>query len=269
MNKDMDSLAPEAEPGLASQPSTGGRKVLVAVATYNEIANLPIFVRRLREILPEVDLLVIDDGSPDGTGQWCDEQMKADPHLRCLHRQGKLGLGTAIIAAMQYAIKHEYDVLVNLDADLSHPPEMIPPMLAAQSETTSAEADSATTVVLGSRYVPGGGIEGWPLKRHIMSRAINLYSRILLKLPIKDCSGSIRVYPVPLLKRIEFDSFLSHGYSFFEEILHRLNEQGARFVEYPFVFVERQYGRSKINMREARKAVWVIFRLGLRVWRPF
>lgn len=242
----------------------GGPRVLVAVATYNEIANLPIFVQRLRDTLPEVDLLVIDDASPDGTGKWCDAQMEIDPHLRCIHRQGKLGLGTAIIEAMQYAIDNGYDVLMNLDADLSHPPEMVVPMLAAQ-----AAADPKTTVVLGSRYVPGGGVEGWPLKRHIMSWAINLYARVLLKLPVKDCSGSIRVYPVAILRKVDFDCFLSHGYSFFEEILLRLHQQGARFVEHPFVFVERQYGKSKINMREARKAVWVIFRLGLKVWRPF
>ncbi len=236
-------------------------RVLVAVATYNEIENLPIFVRRLKDTLPEVDLLVIDDGSPDGTGQWCDEQQATDERLVCSHRQGKLGLGSAIVAAMQFAIDHGYDILVNLDADLSHPPEKIPQLLAAVHEH-----GPATTVAFGSRYAPGGGIEGWPLRRHLMSRAINLYARTLLRLPVSDCSGSFRAYPVALLRQIDFDTFESRGYSFFEEILLRLKQVGAGFVEVPFTFVERRYGRSKINLREARRAVWIIFRLGLKVW---
>ncbi len=239
-------------------------RILVAIATYNEIENLPILVERLVDTLPEADLLVIDDGSPDGTGKWCEEHAKMNARMHCLHRKGKPGLGSAIIAAMQYAVENNYDVMINLDADLSHPPEKIPEMLEAWRT-----GSSNNTVVIGSRYVEGGGISGWPLKRHFMSRSINLYTRWLLWLPMADCSGSFRAYPVKLLRKIDFDSFLSYGYSFFEEVLYHLKEQGATFVEVPFQFVERQYGSSKINMRKAMVAVWTIFRLGLKAWRPF
>ncbi|QDU77243.1 Undecaprenyl-phosphate mannosyltransferase [Bremerella volcania] len=239
-------------------------RVLVAIATYNEIENLPNLVERLVDTLPEADLLVIDDGSPDGTGQWCEEHAKMNARMHCLHRKGKPGLGSAIIAAMQYAIDNNYDVMINLDADLSHPPEKIPDLLEAWQA-----GPSESTVVIGSRYVPGGGISGWPMKRHFMSRGINVYTRWLLWLPMADCSGSFRAYPVHLLRKIDFDSFLSYGYSFFEEVLYHLKEQGATFVEVPFQFVERQHGSSKINMRKAMVAVWTIFRLGLNAWRPF
>ncbi|MHC2070099.1 polyprenol monophosphomannose synthase [Bremerella sp. T1] len=245
-------------------PSKRTGRVLVAVATFNEIENLPIFVERLVDTLPNVDVLVIDDGSPDGTGDWCEEYRKTNPHLFCLHRKGKPGLGSAIIAAMRYAVENNYDVMVNLDADLSHPPEKIPELLAAWEE-----GDAHNRVVVGSRYTTGGGIVGWPLKRHFMSRAINIYTRWMLWLPMKDCSGSFRAYPVSLLKQIDFDSFLSQGYSFFEEVLYHLKEKGAEFVEVPFQFVEREHGSSKINMQKAMIAVWTIFKLGLRVWRPF
>ena len=117
--------------------------------------------------------------------------------------------------------------------------------------------------------MPGGSITGWPWKRHLMSRAINLYTRWLLWLPMADCSGSFRAYPVKLLREIDFDAFLSHGYSFFEEILYHLKKQDAAFVEVPFQFVERQFGSSKISLAKAMVAVWTIFRLGLRVWLPF
>ncbi|MBI1249815.1 glycosyltransferase [bacterium] len=239
-------------------------QVLIAVATYNEIDNLPIFVERLVDTLPNVDLLVIDDGSPDGTGDWCEEQSQINTRIHCLHRRGKPGLGSAIIAAMQYAIDNDYDVMVNLDADLSHPPEKIHELLEAYEN-----GPEGRTVVIGSRYMAGGSITGWPMKRHFMSRAINLYTRWLLWLPMADCSGSFRAYPVKLLREIDFDAFLSHGYSFFEEILYHLKKQDASFVEVPFQFVERQFGSSKISMSKAVIAVWTIFRLGLRVWRPF
>lgn len=265
----MNKIADKTESIRRNQTSSGDHRpaktgrVLIAVATYNEIDNLPIFVERLADTLPQVDLLVIDDGSPDGTGDWCDQEAKVNPRIHCLHRRGKPGLGSAIIAAMQYAVEHQYEVMVNLDADLSHPPEMIPELLQAWEES-----DPATTVVVGSRYIRGGGIKGWPWKRHMMSRAINLYTRWLLWLPMADCSGSFRAYPVNLLKQIDFDSFLSQGYSFFEEVLFHLQREGAKFVEVPFTFVERQHGASKINLNKAMVAVATIFRLGTKVWWP-
>ncbi|MEX1041971.1 MAG: polyprenol monophosphomannose synthase [Pirellulaceae bacterium] len=236
-------------------------RVLVAVATYNEIENLPQLVERISAAMPQADILVIDDDSPDGTGRWCDEQKTHNPRLHCLHRTGKRGLGSAVIEAMRYAIRQNYHVMVNLDADLSHPPELIPKLIE-----TMDQIDPDTTVVLGSRYVEGGGIIGWPWRRHVMSRMINTYAAWMLRLPIRDCSGSFRAYPIPMLRRLNFDDITSQGYSFFEEILWRLLRVGARFEEVPFTFVERKYGTSKINMTEAIKAVFILFGLGVKTW---
>src|SRR5687767_8276566 len=147
------------------------QRTLVIIATYNEIENLPLLVDAIWEVAPQVDILVIDDNSPDGTGKWCDERAKTEPRLHCLHRAGKLGLGTATIAGMKYAIEHGYDQVLNMDADFSHDPKYLPDLLAGMQRADGPPVD----VMIGSRYVAGGGIEGWPLKRHLMSRGVNLY----------------------------------------------------------------------------------------------
>ena len=237
-------------------------QTLVTVATYNEIENLPRLVDRILEVAPHAEILVIDDHSPDGTGQWCDERAAAEPRLHCMHRPGKLGLGTAMLAAMRYAVEHGYQFMLNLDADFSHPPECIPELLAGMSPPGSPPVD----VMIGSRYVAGGGIEGWSLRRHMMSRAVNLYARTLLGLPTKDCSGSFRCYRVSLLAKLDFDGFRSCGYAIFEEVLWRLKRLGARFAETPIVFVDRQQGRSKINGGEAFAALGILFCLGIQNW---
>ncbi len=235
---------------------------LVAVATYNEIENLPRLVDRILEVAPQADVLVVDDRSPDGTGRWCDERAAGEPRLKCLHRPGKLGLGTAIVAAMQYAIDHGYTYVLNMDADFSHPPECISPLLAGMDPPGGPPVD----VMIGSRYVPGGRIEGWGAMRHLMSRGVNLYARCLLGLPVKDCSGSFRCYRTSLLAKLDFSELESRGYSFFEEILWRLKRHGARLAETPITFVDRQHGASKIDGREAAAALWILLRLGLKHW---
>lgn len=237
-------------------------KILVTVATYNEIDNLPLLVKAIHEQLPQADVLVVDDNSPDGTGDWCDAQAAEDRRIGCLHRAGKLGLGTAIIAAMQYAIEHEYDYMLNMDADFSHHPRYLPEIVDVMDEGGQPVCDCA----IGSRYVPGGGTEGWPLKRRLMSRGVNLYARVLLGLRPKDCSGAFRCYRVELLKRIDFQRIRSRGYSFQEEILWHLKRAGARFAETPIVFADRERGESKINSREAVAALWILFRLGVKNW---
>ncbi|PHS15974.1 MAG: glycosyl transferase [Blastopirellula sp.] len=237
---------------------------LVAVATLNEIENLPDLVNSIFSHVPQSDLLVIDDKSPDGTGQWCDKKSKEETRLTCMHREGKLGLGTAMVAAMQYAMEHEYAFLVVLDGDYSHDPAAIPQLLeAVQSEDINAD------VAIGSRYVKGGGMVGWPLKRHLMSRCINIYARLMLSLPVKDCSGSFRCYRVSRLRDLQFEQIVSHGYSFFEEILWRLHRVDSKFHEVPITFTERVKGASKINLKEAYWSVWVMFRLGCRNWLGF
>ena len=233
---------------------------LVTVATYNEIENLPRLVEEIFQYAPQAHLLVIDDNSPDGTGGWCDRRAAEDPRVHCLHRPGKLGLGTATIAGMKYAIEHGYPYVLNMDADFSHHPRHLPALLAGMEATADRPA---VDVMIGSRYVPGGRIEGWPWRRHFMSRAVNGYARRLLRLSPRDCSGAFRCYRTALLAQVDFDRVRSRGYSFQEEILWRLQRLGARFGETPITFVDRQHGQSKINLREAFGALRIILALGL------
>lgn len=215
--------------------------ILVALATYNEMENLPSLVEAIHAVLPAADVLVVDDNSPDGTGDWCREFSDEASWFRCLHRDGKLGLGTALAAAMQHAADHDYQLLITLDADWSHPPDRLPQLVAA---TESAD------VAIGSRYCPGGGIEGWPLRRRIASRMINLLARLLVGLPVSDCSGNCRAYRVGVLRRLDRQDIHAAGYAFLEEILWHLHRDGARFAEVPIVFTDRRAGQSKINLRE-------------------
>jgi len=235
-------------------------KTLITIATYNEIENLPRLVEQIFRHAPEVHLLVIDDNSPDGTGRWCDEKGKEDPRLRCLHRPGKMGLGTATIAGMKYAIENGYAHSLSMDADFSHDPKYLPDLIQGMDPPGQPPVD----IMIGSRYIPGGGVEGWPLKRHFMSSSINLYTRLLLGLKPKDCSGGYRCYRTTMLKQLDLDSLRSRGYSLQEEILWRLVRQGARVAETPIIFVDRQVGASKINLKEAFVALWIIFTLGLK-----
>jgi dolichol-phosphate mannosyltransferase len=244
-----------AEAAAASPPVAP--RTLISVATYNEIENLPALALALRQVAPQADILVIDDNSPDGTGRWCDEQSAAEPRFHCVHRSGKLGLGTAIVAALQYGRDHDYDFVLNMDADFSHHPRYIPAMLAAMDD-----AD----VAIGSRYCPGGGTKDWPFQRRFMSWAVNTYARWLLGLKPKDTSGGFRCYRVSLLNKVDLSTIKSRGYSFQEEILWRLKRVGARFAEVPIVFADRERGQSKINKQEALSALWIIFRLGVTNW---
>jgi dolichol-phosphate mannosyltransferase len=228
-------------------------------ATYNEIENLPRLVDEVFQVVPDVDFLVIDDNSPDGTGKWCDERAAADPRVHCVHRAGKLGLGTAIVAGMKYAIEHGYTYVLNMDADFSHHPRYLPAMIAAMDPPGQPPVD----VAIGSRYVPGGGVENWPLKRRLMSRGVNLYARWLLWLKPKDCSGGYRNYRTATLAKLDLDKIRSRGYSFQEEILWMLRRVGARTAETPIMFADRERGLSKINSKEAVNALKIILRLGL------
>jgi dolichol-phosphate mannosyltransferase len=238
-------------------------RTLVTVATYNEIENLPELAQAIWQIAPQADVLVIDDNSPDGTGRWCDEHSVGEPRLFCVHRAGKAGLGTATIAAMQYAIEHGYDYVLNMDADFSRHPQYIPALLAAMD---GADGGDGADVSIGSRYCPGGGVQNWPFMRRLMSWGVNMYARVLLGLRPRDTSGAFRCYRVSLLERLDFAAIVSRGYSFQEEILWRLARLGARMVETPIIFADRERGQSKINRHEALAAIGIIFRLGLTNW---
>jgi dolichol-phosphate mannosyltransferase len=230
-------------------------RTLVALATYNEIENLPGLVDEILRVLPEADLLVVDDNSPDGTGKWCDAHAQQEPRLRCVHRPGKLGLGSATLDAARIAIDDGYDVFITLDADWSHDPKHLPELLSALQQ-----AD----VAIGSRYIAGGAIEDWPWLRRAMSRSMNRVSRALLGLPVRDSSGAFRAYRVTKLREIDLDQVASCGYAYLEEILWHLNRVDASFCEVPITFQQRRAGRSKINIREAAAKIATLIRLGIR-----
>lgn len=241
---------------------SNAEKTLIITATYNEIENLPALVDEIFQYAPDAHLLVIDDNSPDGTGRWVDEAAARDPRVHVLHRTGKLGLGTAVIAGMKYAIENGYRYVLNTDADFSHHPRYLPDLIGAMEPPGQPAVDT----VIGSRYVPGGGVVNWPLKRKLMSRGVNLYARWLLWIYPNDVSGGYRCYRVSKLSLVDFSNFYSAGYSFQEEMLWRLKKVGGRFAEVPIVFVDRVKGQSKIHMGEAYRAVWIIARLSIMNW---
>jgi dolichol-phosphate mannosyltransferase len=231
--------------------------VLVELATYNERDNLAALVRDVRATVPDADVLVLDDNSPDGTGRLADDLAAADPHVHVVHRPGKLGLGTAILASMRYAMEHGYDLLVTMDADFSHRPRYLPVLLQGMKKHD---------VMIGSRYVPGGGTANWPLSRRLISQAINLLVRFLMRLPARDCSGGFRCYRVATLRRAGLERLRSHGYSFQQEVLYRCRRAGARIGETPIIFANRRAGASKVNTREAVRSLAVILWLGLHAF---
>ena len=229
-------------------------RILVSLATYNERDNLTALVGEIHNLVPDADVLVIDDHSPDGTGQVADALAAADPRIQVVHRPGKLGLGTAILAAMRYAMDHDYDFLVNMDADFSHHPRYLPDLLAGMKNKD---------VMIGSRYVKGGGTVNWPLSRRLTSAAVNAMVRLLMRIPAHDCSGSYRCYRVGKLRRARLNRLMSRGYSFQQEVLYRCRQAGCRIGEIPIVFENRRAGASKVNSREAIRSMAVLVWLGL------
>lgn len=233
-------------------------RLLVTLCTYNECENLEAIIPEIQKYAPRAEILVIDDNSPDGTGRLADALAARDPRVHVLHRPGKQGLGSATVAAFRFGVDRGYSYLINLDADFSHHPRHIPELLACM-----ADAD----VAIGSRYVVGGGVVGWGLKRHFMSRAINWYARTLLGLATRDNSGSYRCYRVAKLSELDWNHIRSRGYAFQEEVLYHCRVLGCRFEETPIVFENRRHGASKINLKEVLRALWDIFRLWCDRWR--
>lgn len=232
-------------------------RVLVAVCTLNEAENIVDLVEAIREALPEADVLVVDDDSPDGTARRVEQIAERDGRVKLLVRKQEKGLGSAIRFAMQQAIEGDYRFFLNLDGDFSHDPGELPRLL--QRAIDSDQID----VVIGSRYAEGGSIVGWPLHRKLMSRLVNRFATTCLRLPVSDCSGSMRCYRVAALRRVGMENMRVNGYAVLEEILVKLVQQGAKLAEVPITFTDRQRGESKLTFREAMRSSAQMIRMSL------
>jgi len=222
-------------------------RVAVIVPTYNERANIESTAGRVRGAVPEADLLVVDDNSPDGTGEIADKLAAEDSRIHVLHRDRKAGLGAAYIAGFRWALEAGYDVIVEMDADGSHRPEELPRLLDAL-----ASAD----LVLGSRYVPGGTVLNWPKSREWLSRGGNTYARLMLGIKLKDSTGGYRAYRASTLRKIALDEVESQGYCFQIDLAMRTIRAGLTITEVPITFVERVHGTSKMSRAVVAEALW-------------
>ncbi|WP_326949648.1 MULTISPECIES: polyprenol monophosphomannose synthase [unclassified Amycolatopsis] len=249
----------------APRGARGIEPVLVVIPTYNERENLGPILDRLHKALPDVDVLVVDDGSPDGTGELADERAAANERVHVLHRTEKSGLGAAYIAGFRWGLAREYNTIVEMDADGSHAPEDLPRLLDAVGD-----ADLA----IGSRYVPGGSVVNWPVNRQILSRGANVYSQLALGMRVRDITAGFRAYRRPVLEKLALDEVNSHGYCFQIDLTLRTADAGFEIVEVPITFTEREIGESKMSgsiIREAflRVATWGVQRRTQQLKRLF
>lgn len=239
--------------------STPGRtplqRVAVLIPTYNEAENLEWIVGRVRAATPQVDVVVLDDNSPDGTGEIADRLAAADPQVHVLHRKGKEGLGRAYLAGFEWALAQGYDAAVEMDADGSHQPEQLHLLLEA--------ADAGADVVLGSRWIPGGSVVNWPLDRKLISQAGNLYIKIALGMPLNDATGGYRVYRASALRALDLATVDSVGYCFQVDMAWRAVRGGLRVVEVPIEFVERERGNSKMDSSIVKESLVRVTRWAL------
>jgi dolichol-phosphate mannosyltransferase len=228
--------------------------VLVVMPTYNEAQSLPGVLSRLTATVPNVHVLVVDDNSPDGTGQIADDLAAADQRIQVLHRAGKEGLGAAYLAGFEWGITHGYDVLVEMDADGSHRPEDLPRLLAGLP---------GADLVLGSRWVPGGAVVNWPASRRLLSRGGTAYANLVLGLGIRDATGGFRAFRAATLTGLDLANVHSQGYCFQIDLALRTVERGYRVIEVPITFVERELGTSKMSRAIVAEALWRVTVWGL------
>jgi dolichol-phosphate mannosyltransferase len=228
-------------------------KTLIVTPTYNERDNLERFVEGVRQSLPEADMLIVDDNSPDGTGEIADKIARADSSVRVLHRPGKLGLGTAYTDAFRKGLSEGYQRFFEMDADFSHDVRYLPDFVRA--------LDNGADVVIGSRNIPGGGVEGWGLGRHVISKGGSLYSRSILGLGVRDLTSGYKAFTKRALEAINLDSVNSNGYSFQIEMTYRAVLKGMNIKEVPIVFVDRRAGNSKMSRKIFLEAVAVVWKL--------
>ena len=239
---------------MSPHPVPGLGRVVMVVPTYDEALNLPVLVERLRAAEPDVDVLVVDDNSPDGTGSIADSIAATDPQVSVLHRTSKEGLGAAYLHGFRVALERGYDVIGEMDADGSHQPEELHRLLAALRD-----AD----LVIGSRWVPGGSVVNWPLHRQLLSRGGNAYIRTLLGIGVQDATAGFRVFRRTTLEQLPLEEVASQGYVFQADLAFRTMRSGLRVAEVPIEFVERERGDSKMSRRIASESFRRITRWGL------
>lgn len=229
---------------------------LVVIPTYNELENLPIIIGRLQQARPDVHILVVDDGSPDGTGRLADELAAADPErIHVMHRTAKAGLGAAYLASFAWGLDRHYAVLVEMDADGSHAPEQLYRLLDA--------VDAGADLAIGSRYVDGGAVRNWPWRRLVLSKTANTYSRLLLGVGIHDITAGYRAYRRGVLEKIDLDAVDSKGYCFQIDLTWRAVNNGFTVTEVPITFTERELGVSKMSGSNIREAMVKVARWGI------
>lgn len=233
------------------QPANRGpidrSRTVVIIPTFNERENIESIVGRVRRSVPEVHVLVVDDNSPDGTGELADAMAANDDHIHVMHRLGKDGLGAAYLAGFAWALQAGYEVAVEMDADGSHQPEQLSRLLDAL-----ADAD----LVQGSRWVPGGGTENWPASRQLISRGGSFYTRTVLGMPLRDATGGFRAFRASTLRELDLDNVASQGYCFQIDLAWRAYQRGLTVVEVPITFVERTAGASKMSQKIVAEALW-------------
>ena len=229
---------------------------LVCIPTYNEATNILRLVDRVHEAAQDSDVLVIDDASPDGTGDLVRDRILKDARLELMARPGKLGLGTAYMAGFAYGLQHGYASVLTMDSDFSHPPEKIPELLS--------EVERGAHLAVGSRYVPGGAIQGWSPGRRVLSATANFVARSLLRLQTHDCTGGFRCYSLRALQFLVTQPLRSSGYSALIELLTRCERAGLTIVEVPITFTDRTMGDSKISRQEIFRAMLTVLRLAGR-----
>ena len=234
---------------------TGWEAALVVIPTFNEADNIEAILTAVTAAVPEASVLVVDDGSPDGTGDLVEKVGEADPRIHLLRGEGKRGLGQAYIAGFHWGLDHGYGLFVEMDADFSHDPAAIPDLLRA-----AADAD----VVVGSRYIPGGDVVGWSKRRHLLSRAGNVYARLVLGFAVKDATGGFRCYRRAVLETVDLPGVRSNGYAFQIDMTYRAWRLGFRLAEVPITFRERELGTSKMSGSIVREALVAVARWGLR-----
>ena len=254
-------------------------KVLIVIPTYNERENIGPLITQIHAALPVADVLIVDDGSPDGTGRLADEIAAKNPQVRVLHRSGKLGLGTAYLAGFRIALSDGYDYVFEMDADFSHDPRYLPIMLQAAGAHLEPGAphengvDGGADIVIGSRRVAGGGTENWGLGRQLISAGGSLYARIILGvgrqgtfwgLPVRDLTSGFKCFRRRVLESLDLASVHSEGYSFQIELTYRALRRGFRVAEIPIIFVDRRAGQSKMSSRIFLEAMGVVWRLRLQ-----